>query len=219
MSQFVSILDRLDSFEENIAATRQRLIAMVEQKCDQLLGAVNEVRIRVLKHQSGLPSSQLANEWPEPVGVTFDDYKAAREAGIDDPVDAISDILQPSTSGNKRKRSLSRPVTKRTKTSTSGTVRTKKFACKFQACDRSFLWDAHLKRHERIHLNIEPFRCIWPDCNHADKQKQNLVKHVRAKHFKLPETVKEQKQRGIVDQRNPDDFIEVDQEQLARRLQ
>ena len=94
---------------------------MVEQKCDQLLGEVNAVRNRVLKHQTDPPTSQLANEWPEPVTVSFKEYKAPRDAHIDDPVD----ILQPSTSGTKRKRSSSQPATKRSKTSSSGSVGTK----------------------------------------------------------------------------------------------
>src|SRR5699024_10459245 len=196
-----------------------QLAAFVDARFDQLQAEVNKVRSRVLKHQVGLPSRQLANEWPEPVAVTFENFKAAREARSD--VQPPDDVVQaiPSTSGTKRKRSSARPATKRSKTSSSGTTRTKKFACKFQGCDQLFRWDSHLKYHERIHLSISPFRCTWPGCNYAVKQKPHAVRHVRTQHFKLPLTLKLQQALGITDDRDPNDFIVEDQELAARRLE
>src|SRR5690625_1322611 len=101
MSELSMILDR---FDDDLEVARQRVIdqltTMVNQRFDKLHAEVDAVRNRVLKKQD-LSSSLLANEWPEPVDVSFKDCKAARDAHIDDPVD----ILQPSTSGTKRKRS------------------------------------------------------------------------------------------------------------------
>ena len=93
--------------------------------------------------------------------------------------------------------------------------------CKFDGCFKSFPNHASLAIHERVHLATKPYKCSWPQCAYASAsaQRNHVTTHIRVAHFKLPSTVKEQKQRGIVDQRNPDDYIEVDQEQLARRLQ
>ena len=46
-----------------------------------------------------------------------------------------------------------------------------------------------------------------------------MLIHIRVVHFKLPRYVKEQQRRGIVDHRDANDFIEVDAEMLAQRLQ
>ena len=93
------------------------------------------------------------------------------------------------------------------------------YRCQFDGCLKSFPTDALLATHERIHLATKPYKCSWPECDFASALRGNVTAHIRVMHFKLPVTVKEQKNLGIVDQRNPDDYIEVDQEQLACRLQ
>ena len=149
----------------------------------------------------------------------FENYKIAREARSD--VQPPDEILQatPNTLGTKRKRSSSRPVTKRPTTSSSGTSKAKKFACKFQGCGQSFLYDANLKHHERIHLKIKPFRCTWPSCDYSSTVKSAVVRHVRIRHFKLPITLKQQNQLGITDDRDPTEYIAEDQELADRRLE
>src|SRR5699024_3154445 len=114
MSQLAMILDRM---VEDLAVARQRvkdqLTAFVDRRFDQLQAEVDAVRSRVLKQPKDLLSNQLASEWPEPVTITYQDYKAARK---DEIVQPPGDIFQsaPSTSGIKRKRSSPRPiVTKR----------------------------------------------------------------------------------------------------------
>ena len=97
--------------------------------------------------------------------------------------------------------------------------RGRNYQCQFDGCRQSFQTDTTLASHERLHLATKPFKCSWPECAYAAVQRIHVTTHIRVVHFKLPVTVKEQKRRGIVDQRNPDDYIEVDQEQLARRLQ
>ena len=83
----------------------------------------------------------------------------------------------------------------------------------------SFPTDYELANHERVHLASKPYKCSWNECSFAAAKRSNLMQHIRTKHFKLPLTIKEQKERGIVDDRNPDDYIEVDQELLDRRLE
>ena len=95
----------------------------------------------------------------------------------------------------------------------------KKYACKFQGCDKSFKDDAKLAHHERIHLALEPFKCSWNNCRYSAEQRSNVVQHIRTVHFQLPRSVKEQQRRGIVDQRDPKEFIEEDAEMLTRRLE
>src|SRR5699024_1022823 len=97
--------------------------------------------------------------------------------------------------------------------------RPKIHTCKFHGCSQSFKDDAWLARHELTHLGIKPFKCSWNKCSYAAAQRGAVTRHIRTRHFGLPDTVKEQKRRGIVDDRIPDDYIEVDQELLDRRLE
>ena len=68
-----------------------------------------------------------------------------------------------------------------------------------------------LRYHMRVHLNIRSFRCVWPNCQHSSALKPSLIKHIRTQHFKLPPTQKEQAQLNIVDDRNPNDYVEEDE--------
>ena len=83
----------------------------------------------------------------------------------------------------------------------------------------SFRSDFHLAIHERVHMATKPFKCSWDECSFAAAERSKVARHIRTQHFGLPKTVKEQKRRGIVDHRNPADYIVVDEDLLARRLQ
>ena len=95
----------------------------------------------------------------------------------------------------------------------------KKYACKFRGCNQSFCTDFLLANHERVHLSTKPYKCSWNECRFTSAKRGDVRRHIRTRHFKLPELVKEQNRRGIVDDRNPDDYIMVDQELLDRRLE
>ena len=71
-----------------------------------------------------------------------------------------------------------------------------------------------LKIHERAHLGAKPYRCKWPGCKLECNQHSAITKHVRVMHFKLPKTLREMQEQGIVDNREPHDYIEVIQELL-----
>ena len=77
--------------------------------------------------------------------------------------------------------------------------------CKFMFADRRQL-NQHLRT---AHRQIKPFRCTWSGCHFHALREPNLVTHVRTVHFKLPASLEEQARMGIVDNRNPHDFMEV----------
>ena len=99
-----------------------------------------------------------------------------------------------------------------------GPVVTKKFTCKFAGCGKSFPTDSKLAKHERIHLGIKPYYCTWEECTYASAARGNVWLHVRTKHFRLPTTLAEQEERGIVDDRSPSMYVRVDKELQKRRL-
>lgn len=68
-----------------------------------------------------------------------------------------------------------------------------------------FLLVEHLHLHATTEL--KPYQCMWPKCTYACSTRSNAIKHVRSKHFHLPVTLIKQRERGIVDNRDPNDFI------------
>ncbi|KAI2797053.1 Protein abhd12b [Blomia tropicalis] len=68
-----------------------------------------------------------------------------------------------------------------------------------------FLLVEHLQLHATTEL--KPYQCMWPKCTYACSTRSNAIKHVRSKHFHLPVTLIKQRERGIVDNRDPNDFI------------
>ena len=96
--------------------------------------------------------------------------------------------------------------------SSSNTI--KPYWCRFEGCARSFTAPAHLKEHENIHLGVRPYLCKWPDCGYDSTQRNNVITHIRGKHFNLPPTIKEQRERNIRDNRDPSKFLEVRTELL-----
>ena len=222
------ILNLLNCVSANLTVRRQRLkekmVALVDQRFDQLESEVNAFRDRVRKRAPVPPpalfEAQLASEWPESVAVTIEEYMTTREDRVDD-VQPPGNLEHATTSrtGTKRKRSQSAAVTQRSKTTPTGGSGAKKFVCKSEGCGQSFEFEKHLQVHERIHLNIAPFKCTWPDCSYTSNQKNNVVVHIRTRHFKLPLTKKKQKQLNITDTRDPNEFIAMDEELANRRLQ
>ena len=91
----------------------------------------------------------------------------------------------------------------------------KQYICSFEGCGKVFTENGNLRTHERIHLGIKPYRCRWPGCNYASEHSSDTIKHIRIRHFNIPRTLKEQKEKNIIDTRNPRDFMEIINDLLA----
>ena len=84
-----------------------------------------------------------------------------------------------------------------------------KHCCTYDGCGKSFLRSANLKIHQREHLGLKPFRCKWSSCEFGSERRETVIQHIRVEHFKLPRSLKEQRNRNIQEGRNPKDYIEV----------
>ena len=228
-SKINRLLARLDRYEANLDERKDRLkqtlCDSIENRFALVKNDMGQLRNRILRADPSRGTSRLASDGgPSVQAVSYEDFvKHKREilnaASMNDDVNLDEDQGNvPSTStGRKRKQSSSQSheVTKKRKTNSD---RPKKHACKFQGCQSSFPFLSDLISHKRFHLGIKPFRCTWSDCGFASERRSHIVRHVRGKHFKLPQFVKKQKELGIVDTRDPNIYIEVDQELAARRL-
>ena len=85
----------------------------------------------------------------------------------------------------------------------------KPFVCRWEGCDQSFRNKCGLTDHEREHSGSKPYHCKYAECSYATNSMGNIKQHIRMLHFKLPRTIKEQQQLGIVDDRDCDEFIQI----------
>lgn len=99
------------------------------------------------------------------------------------------------------------PARHRSISGTSGNSNSKrKNACQY--CGKTFLTHQHCVVHERIHTGERMYKCMWRGCTrNAAIQKENIIRHIRSVHFKLPDTLKKQHEQGIKDARDPMDYV------------
>src|SRR5699024_1435023 len=85
------------------------------------------------------------------------------------------------------------------------------FICEMNACGKRFKKRYELNRHQRNeHLQIKPYRCTWPGCQHRCSENSAAIRHVRSTHFR-------RSSRGQADREakwNPNLYIAVDRELL-----
>lgn len=92
--------------------------------------------------------------------------------------------------------------------------RKRKFVCKYVNCGRTFNEKQVLVGHEKLHLGLKPFKCVFDkSCPFSSLKRTAVRRHIRQKHFKLPKTLKRQAQMSIIDDRDPDSYIEEDPSQ------
>src|SRR5699024_10190209 len=89
-----------------------------------------------------------------------------------------------------------------------------RFRCPFEGCGKSFDNSYHLKGHERGHSGARPFRCKWEGCGKDYSTRSIINEHIRTAHLKSLGTTKKQQEGSIVDNRDPREFVEVNQELL-----
>lgn len=86
----------------------------------------------------------------------------------------------------------------------------RRLTCAIADCALSFPNRYYLSAHQRDdHSCGKLYSCKWEDCVYESKHLAAIISHVRGVHFRLPVTRKEQKERGIVDERNANDFINI----------
>ncbi|KAJ6218535.1 hypothetical protein RDWZM_009692 [Blomia tropicalis] len=90
----------------------------------------------------------------------------------------------------------------------------KKYECKYEGCNKSFLRAANLKIHERVHYGLKPYQCTFEDCKFSAERRETVTQHIRTNHFNLPRSLKEQKMKKIIDSRDPNDFIAIVNDQF-----
>ena len=90
------------------------------------------------------------------------------------------------------------------------------YTCDLNNCGKSFVRVSDFQNHRRCHLGLKPYLCNWTECNYASFCRSAVVRHIRSKHFNLPRTLKQQQAQGLVDDRNPRDYLRVDTELLEQ---
>lgn len=90
----------------------------------------------------------------------------------------------------------------------------RKYQC--SQCNRTFTYTGHLRTHERTHLRVKPYSCLWPHCEYLSENKSHLISHIRIRHFNLPPTKKLQSALKIEDERDPREFLYVDDELIEQ---
>lgn len=88
------------------------------------------------------------------------------------------------------------------------------FVCSEPTCGKAFRHSAELVIHCRVHTGAKPYRCRWPNCKYKGRQLGGITTHIRLVHFRLPKSQKVQQEQGIVDDRDPRDYMEIFEELL-----
>ena len=81
--------------------------------------------------------------------------------------------------------------------------------CTQEGCNQTFQFMNHLEIHQRIHTGETPYKCTWDNCEVSFNQIGTAITHVRMKHFRLPRTIKKQKELNIIDERDPKVYVQV----------
>ena len=100
----------------------------------------------------------------------------------------------------------------------SSFVRANRFVCSVDKCGKEFNREAKLIIHERIHLGVRPFSCTWQDCLFSSVNRGQVIQQLRTRHLRLPRLQTTQTCLGIVDRRDPNQWVRVDTELAAKRI-
>ena len=62
------------------------------------------------------------------------------------------------------------------------------------------------------------FACKWPNCLYSVAHRSNVIRHIKIVHFKIPQNKKKQNLSNTEDQRDPNEYVEVNTELLNREI-
>ncbi|KAH9392679.1 hypothetical protein TYRP_005764 [Tyrophagus putrescentiae] len=83
------------------------------------------------------------------------------------------------------------------------------FTCPYNGCGKVFSERTNLRTHKRFHSRSKPFGCSWPQCRYLSEDRANAIRHIRVRHLRLPATVKEQTEKGIVSDDDPRQWLQI----------
>ncbi|KAJ6220376.1 hypothetical protein RDWZM_006188 [Blomia tropicalis] len=88
------------------------------------------------------------------------------------------------------------------------------YGCDDPNCEQTFRQMGNLRRHQRKHLRVKPYGCLWTNCQYRTEFRSTAINHIRTNHLKLPRTVHEQKRMNIRCDIDPRQYLTIDGEQL-----
>lgn len=86
------------------------------------------------------------------------------------------------------------------------------YECTFVNCAKTFIKINGLRIHRRTHTHSKPFKCSFPSCAHAAIIRPNVLNHIWAVHFRIPQ--KEFKNVSREEKERAEQYVKVDQELL-----
>eukprot|EP01084_Bolivina_argentea_P017564 32798_1 len=63
-----------------------------------------------------------------------------------------------------------------------GRNKERRFRCDHDGCDRCFYQSSDLRRHQRVHLGVKPFKCSAFNCGKEFTQRGSLYRHIKSSH-------------------------------------
>lgn len=81
------------------------------------------------------------------------------------------------------------------------------YVCSETDCGKSFRLKAQLAAHIRVHRGEKIARCTWPGCFYSATKTHHIYRHIRLRHFGVPETRKERVAMNIPE-RDPREFVQ-----------
>ena len=195
-------------FEVKKSEIRQRLRMEMDRVVDDLFGQlVGEVKQLLMpKNQTVASSSSLVqNNQNDQFGLVPSKYVAVKsivpnnnnrpETNNQKTIQVELSYADDNGDSDSKFDINGRKIMKRPKSanSDSGDIDVKnsdhkkqhKFICTVSGCGKQFDRNFVLKRHQRIHENIKPFRCRWPDCSYASSERSHTIRHIQRIHLSV----------------------------------
>lgn len=94
------------------------------------------------------------------------------------------------------------------------------YHCRWLGCEESFGSRFELREHLQVHVTRYVRRAVCSSCGYSSEHRNHVLRHIRSKHLGLPRSAREQRLKGIVDDRDPKDWMQlVEVEVLLKKKQ